>query len=58
MDTDKEVNTDAVMVDSGFQTSNEYALVPVSDVVDVGTSVHDSSKRTDKYKGLQNQGAT
>lgn len=62
-----EVQTDTHDIDmgeAGCQTSYEYALVPVSDVVDVGTSIRgvrddgDSGKATLKYKGLQNQGAT
>lgn len=41
------------------QTSNQYALVPVSEVVDVKTSYKDTLRKvTNKYKGLQNQGAT
>ena len=44
---------------SGEKKPFDYALVPVSDVVDVVTSnKNDSEKHTEKYKGLQNQGAT
>jgi hypothetical protein len=51
---------DTGLGDAGCQTQNQYALVPVSDVVDVATSNNDNDSgiTTTKYKGLQNQGAT
>lgn len=60
MDTENSnsiaIGTDNDVVVTG---SDEYSLVPVGDVVTVGTSNrNDKGKKTEKYKGLQNQGAT